>query len=183
VDVSEGSGSVGVNGSTSSSYPVDYAFNTETKVKLEAIPASGYRFFQWGGYIVTNENPVIINIDCSQTITVKFSSLSPVLTMKEHGQGYIYPSTGNHNYSQEDQIIMTAYPDRGWKFDGWSNNVDNPHSPITSLTLKSDTTVIAYFSRILPVWLLPTAIVSDVIIIGTIGWLLFRKRPHERSQL
>jgi hypothetical protein len=136
VNVSQKGGTIAINDLPISSNPANYSFVTQTQVKLEAIPDTGYRFFRWGGYLVSEDNPVMINMDCDKTIQAIFAQIAPVLTMEKVGQGSINPGEGEYSSRQGESINITAIPADGWKFDSWSNNVDDPSSSITTLTLN-----------------------------------------------
>jgi hypothetical protein len=175
VIVSEGSGTVTLDGLALASPEASQSFDAETTVTLQAIPSAGFRFFQWGGQIVSQKNPITIDIDCGQTVSVIFTRATQVLTMTLRGEGRISPRPGDHSYWQGEQVWIVASPGTGWRFVGWSGAVENPRSGITSVTLKSDMIVTAGFSRVLPIWLIPTAVLSDLLVLASLGWLLFRK--------
>jgi uncharacterized repeat protein (TIGR02543 family) len=59
---------------------------------------------------------------------------------------------GTHEYNEGDVVSITAIPDEGWQFDGWSGDVTAPQLTMTTLTVTSDTTVTADFSRVEPDW-------------------------------
>ena len=60
---------------------------------------------------------------------------------------------GTHEYNKGDTVSITAIPDEGWQFDGWSGDVTDPQLTITTLIVTSDQTVTADFSRVEADWL------------------------------
>ena len=75
MNVSPGkSGTIKVEQSVPPSYPATYTFSGDTEVYLEAVPAPGYRFDNWGGDLCGTTNPTTtIVVDCNKTITANFS--------------------------------------------------------------------------------------------------------------
>ena len=75
-----GGGTIEVEQNASSSYPTTLSFETGTSVRLEAVPAPGYHFDNWGGDLSGTTNPTTIVIDCNKKITASFSPVTPVKT-------------------------------------------------------------------------------------------------------
>ena len=73
MDVNPGNGIVMVNGNVPSSYPFTYTFDKGTKVNIEAVRTTGYRFKNWSGDLSGTTNPTIIIISCNKSITANFS--------------------------------------------------------------------------------------------------------------
>ena len=147
--------------------PMTYSFDTEVQVKFEAFAEPGYRFVRWSGTGVgSTENPITVDINCDTTIQASFDPITPVLTIEKHGSGAISPYVGRNTYNPGTVIELKATASKGWKFDGWTANVNDPNSPITSLTLNSDTLVTASFSRIWSIWMIAGIIIGAMIIIG-----------------
>ncbi len=73
MDVSPHGGIIKVDQDASSSYPVTYTFKNGTNIRLEAVPAFGYRFNSWSGDLSGTDNPINIVIDCSKNIVANFS--------------------------------------------------------------------------------------------------------------
>jgi hypothetical protein len=184
VTVSGSGGTVKVNNEQITANPMTYSFDTEVQVKFEAFAEPGYRFVRWSGTGVgSTENPITVDINCDTTIQAAFDPITPVLTIEKHGGGSISPTSGQYTYLPGTVINLKATPNKGWKFDGWSSNVSNPTSPITSLTLNSDMLVTASFSRIWPIWMIAGIIIGAMIIIGGIFWFVFRRRKKVKNRI
>jgi len=71
------------------------------------------------------------------------------LTMTVVGNGTVAPGTGVY---AEGDMTITATPESGWQFDGWSTDdmseIDDPAALSTTLNLDKDKTVTATFSLI-----------------------------------
>ena len=177
MDVSPGDGgTVEVDQTASSSYPASFSINSGVSVHLEALPASGYRFDNWSGDLSDTANPTTIVINCNKTVTAEFSRITHTLTIKTNGSGSTTPAVGNHEYTERAVVDITAIPDSGWQFDGWSGDVADAGSANTKVTINSNKTVTAEFSQAQPSWWLIVSIVVGVVIIGTIIWLTVRSR-------
>ena len=143
-----GSGSITRNGVAFESYPVDYRFYGKTIVSLEAIPAPGYFFSNWSGDLEGVENPVSLNIINDSLITAEFSPIVHTISLQVDGNGSTDPAMGTHEYNEGDAANITAVPDKGWQFDGWSGDVTNPELTTMALVVISDKVITAGFSPI-----------------------------------
>jgi len=175
VDVSpNGGGTVKVEQLVSSSYPVSYNFKSGENARLEAVPASVYRFDNWSGDLSGDTNPSTIVVDCDKNITANFSWVMYTLSMEASGRGSTTPVAGIHEYSEGTMVSVTATPDIGWQFDGWTGDVINPGSATTLLIIDSDKNVTAKFS--LDWSLLGISIISVVMIGLLVSVLIIRRR-------
>lgn len=73
------------------------------------------------------------------------------------GSGCTDPAPGPHDYAEGTLVPITATPDAGWQFDGWSGDVANAGSPATTTTVDADKTITANFSQIATPTPTPTA--------------------------
>ena len=177
MDVSPGnSGIIKVNQSAPSSYPFNSTFDNGESVRLEAVPASGYRFDSWGGHLSDATNPTTIVIDCNKKITANFSQIGYTLTMQVSGMGSTNPAGGNHRYENGTVVDIVAIPDSGWQFDSWTGGVSDPDSVSTTVKMESDKTVSANFSQAKHSWWLIGSVIGGLVIIGVIVWLVVRSR-------
>jgi len=182
VIISGSGGTVTVNDSPMTSNTAYYTFGAVAEVKLKAISDPGYRFVSWTGTnIDSTDNPFTVDMTCNITIQANFYSTNPVLTMEKHGNGAISPAAGQYHYPPGTLVNLKATPDKGWKFDGWTANVDNPSAAETSLTLNKDAHVTADFSRVWSIWMILGMIAAFLIIIGGITWLILKYRKKLKS--
>ena len=142
-------GTVQIDHTISSSYPVTSTFSSGASIRLEAISASGYRFNNWSGDLAGTTNPTTVVIDCNKKITANFSQIMHTLTMQVNGSGSITPAVGNHDYGEGIVVHITATPHSGWQFNSWTGDVADPDMPNTTVTVASDKTVTANFSQII----------------------------------
>ena len=178
MNVSPGNGgSVEVNQKAPSSYPAILNFDSGDSVQLEAMTAPGYQFVNWSGDVNGTLNPLSIVIDCNKTVTANFAQIEHTLTIKINGSGSTTPEVGNHNYGTGDTVTITARPEKGWQFDGWTGDVSDVNTKSTTVVVSTDKTVSANFSQVEPnIWWFVGAAIVGSLIIGFIIWLLIGYR-------
>ena len=167
-------GTVEVDEATASSDSITLTLATGKSVRLEAVPAPGYSFEGWSGSLSGNTNPTTITIDCNKKVTAKFSGVTHLLTIKVDGKGSTSPS-GSRSYAWETAVSITATPDAGWRFDGWTGDVADRQSATTVITMNSDKTIIASFYEAKTSWWLIGSVTTAVIVAATV-WLAGRAR-------
>ncbi|UCH85444.1 MAG: T9SS type A sorting domain-containing protein, partial [Candidatus Latescibacterota bacterium] len=69
-----------------------------------------------------------------------------ILTQITVGNGNVVKSLDKPSYFYSDSVIVTAMPDQGWLFDGWSGGLTGSQNPDT-IVMVSDTTVTCTFSE------------------------------------
>ncbi len=109
-----------------------------SSVTITAYPADGYRFDHWS--TGSTDNPYTLTVTSDTTITAFFVETHTVNVLVDNpATGSV---TGGGVYDDGSSVTITAYPANGYRFDHWSTgSTDNPYT----LTVTSDTTVIAYF--------------------------------------
>ena len=134
--------SAGEGGSVS---PTTGSFNSGAQVSVTATPNSGYQFTSWSNG--STANPVTVTLNSNTSITANFEVLinSYTLTIVSTDGG---STTGAGDYNEGSEVTLTATPQEGYKFTGWSNG--STEESIT-ITLNSDTTITANF-EVIPVY-------------------------------
>jgi hypothetical protein len=150
VDVTpHGGGTVEINGSPHSSYPVSRNFIKDTIIELKAQPVAGYEFVSWSGDLSGSKNPITIAVDSDKLITAIFSNITHPLIIQVNGHGSTNPVAGTYSYGEGNEVLVTATADSGWQFDSWSGEVSHPNLPATIVVITGDKTVTANFSQIM----------------------------------
>ncbi|MBN2186539.1 MAG: hypothetical protein JW732_03710 [Dehalococcoidia bacterium] len=93
--------------------------------------------------IIKDEDRQEYSIGDSDITVTAGGLVTYVLTMMG---GSTTPSRGKHMYYAGSVVNISATASPGWEFDHWSDNVANPASSFTTVTIDSDKTVTAYFS-------------------------------------
>jgi rhodanese-related sulfurtransferase len=99
------SGSVKVNGTSASSYPVTYSYAGSTSVTIEAVPAASYQFAYWAGCIGGSTNPVSLTVDSTRSVTAFFS---PLPTVRGRVEGFVWEDANKDGIRDENESGIDA---------------------------------------------------------------------------
>jgi len=137
---------VNIVGSGSVSKSPDQAtYANGTVVTLTATPDPGWSFSNWSVDLTGSNNPETITMDSNKTVTATFTALQYTLTVNIVGGGSVNLNvTGPYGYG--DVVELTAVPDAGWSFSGWSVDLTGSNNPET-ITMDSNKTVTATFTQ------------------------------------
>ncbi|CAL2094886.1 InlB B-repeat-containing protein [Tenacibaculum sp. 190524A05c] len=137
------------NGSVSTNpNPVGGTYDDGTSVELTATPDAGYQFDGWSGNATGTTNPLTIVMDSDKTVTAMFSKIQRTLTLNAtNGTVSTNPNPTGGTYDDGTSVQLTATPDAGYQFDGWSGDATGTTNPLT-ITMDADKTVTAIFSKI-----------------------------------
>jgi len=117
-------------------------FSQGTQVSITATPNSGYSFSGWSNG--STANPLTVTLNSNTTITANFQVIvnSYTLTVSAGEGGTV---TGGGEYEEGTEVSITATPNEGYEFIGWS---DGESSQSRVITLLEDTNLDALFERI-----------------------------------
>lgn len=125
-----------------------------SQVQLTATPDPGWIFDAWSGDVPAgqeNQNPLTITMDGDKTVLATFVEDLPdqytVTTSVPDGNGTVAKNPNQAQYAAGAQVELTATPDPGYIFDGWSGDVpagQESQNPLT-ITVDSDKTIQATF--------------------------------------
>ena len=136
-------------GGTTDPGQATYIYDSGVEVNITAIPDSNYRFSGWTGDVPSgheNDNPLSISMDSDKSITAYFIR-QYTLTIVAGTGGTTNPSPGEHTHDSGAQVSITAVPNSGYQFSGWSGGASGTSNP-TSITMDSDKSITASFSSI-----------------------------------
>ena len=121
-----------------------------TVVELTAEPDDGWELIGWSGDIESTDDVIEITIESETNITVTFERLDYPLTITIEGEGdveqKIVSSPKTTEYPFETIVELTAKPEEGWSFYGWSGDVESTEEVI-EVTIESETNITATFER------------------------------------
>ncbi len=114
-------------------------FASGTQVSLTATPSSGYSFSGWSNG--STANPLNVTLNSNTTITANFEVLinSYTLTVLSSEGGSV---TGGGEYEEGTEVTVSATPEEGYEFTGWS---DGESSQSRVVTINSDISLSAEF--------------------------------------
>jgi uncharacterized repeat protein (TIGR02543 family) len=81
------------------------------------------------------------------TVNITASCTQYTLTTNTVGNGSITLDPPGGTYCEGTAVTLTAVPDAGWQFDGWSGDLSGTQNP-TTITMGSNKNVTATFSQI-----------------------------------
>ncbi|MBE0433431.1 NF038122 family metalloprotease, partial [candidate division WOR-3 bacterium] len=121
------------------SYPPD------TSVEITAVPDAGWEFVEWGGDLISSNNPDTIIMNSDKSISASFQTINCTLTVNVVGNGIVLKDPDLPYYPRGSSVILTAVPDPGWTFSFWSGNLWGSTNPAT-LIMNGDRIVTANFT-------------------------------------
>ena len=132
--------------------PDQSSYTSGSTVDLTATPASGWEFVEWTGDVTGTTNPVSVTVNSNLSVTANFQETAPqyTITASTVGNGSIVKNPDQELYDEGTSVELTAVPDAGWYFAGWSGELTGTQNPIT-VTLNADYVISATFEE------LPTA--------------------------
>ncbi len=114
-------------------------------VALTAVPNAGWAFDGWSGDLTGSDNPTSITMDGDKSVTAHFIRTEYTLTVNIDPSGGGSVSTDHAGpYEINDIVALTAAPNTGWAFAGWSGDLTGSDNP-TSIAMDGDKSVTAHF--------------------------------------
>jgi peptidoglycan/xylan/chitin deacetylase (PgdA/CDA1 family) len=115
-------------------------------VTLTPVPAAGWSFSSWSGDC-TGSGACVVTIDGNKSVTATFTQNEYALTLNTAGSG---TTTLDHAgpYHYGDVVQITAAPDAGWTFTGWSGDLSGGINPAT-VTINGNMSITATYTRIM----------------------------------
>jgi hypothetical protein len=112
-------------------------FPQKQTITLTATPQLGYVFTGWTGDCRGTANPITVEIDKATTCIPSFTpaplvvKIAKPLNGKVTGTGLNCGDDCTENYPYGSNITLTATPDEGFIFTGWSGSCSGTANPIT----------------------------------------------------
>jgi uncharacterized repeat protein (TIGR02543 family) len=130
---------------TVSRIPDQTTYTFGQAVTLTASAANGWTFGGWSGDLTGSTNPVTITIDGDKTVAASFAQITYTLSTSVVGQGSVTKNPDLPSYTPAQQVVVTAVPQIGWTFTGWSGACSG--SGTCMVTMDSDKVVTAAFTQ------------------------------------
>jgi hypothetical protein len=126
--------------------PNKTAYLFDEIVTLTAIPAQGWLFNGWAGALAGNTSPIQLSMTSDKLVTAIFTQQQFSLSKSQQGGGTIQVTPDKATYGFGEEVTVTATPDAGWHFTGWSGNLTGDDNP-TTLLMISNRSIVAEFSQ------------------------------------
>ncbi|NLD94682.1 MAG: hypothetical protein GX639_18655, partial [Fibrobacter sp.] len=121
-------------------------FDSGTVVTLTPVPSTGYHFTGWSGALSGTTNPATITMNSAKSVTAIFEANPPntfALTVLGPN-GTVQKTPDQTQYDSGTVVKLTAVPDAGYQFTGWSGGITGTTNP-SSVTMNEAKTVTANF--------------------------------------
>ena len=137
-----GGGSVALN-------PNKATYQPGEQVQVTATPNSGYSFTGWSGGLTGTINPATVTVNSNLNITANFSAATYTFSATSAGNGGVSWTPNKTLYASGDIVTVTATPDSGYYFVGWTGDLPSPSSanPL-DVTITGNTSIVAHFAPV-----------------------------------
>jgi hypothetical protein len=130
-----------------------HSYAQGTEVNLVATPDDGYRFVGWTGDVgtiaIANAASTTITMNDDYSITAEFAVGRYNLTVSSTAGGSVTtPGESTFTYDEGTVVNLMAAPDHGYRFVGWTGDVDriaNANNAATTITMYNDYQITASF--------------------------------------
>jgi hypothetical protein len=133
------------NGTVSKS-PDQPAYPHGATVQLTATPAANHHFVGWSGAASGTSNPLPLLVDQAKTVTATFAIDTRTLALSVTGHGAVAKSPDQITYDHGTLVTLTANPEPGHAFLGWSGDASGTTNPL-ALTMDADKSLTAAFTH------------------------------------
>ena len=121
-----------------------------TQVRLTAVPQAGNYFVQWGSAASGTNHPLSFAVTSSNpVVTAVFAALpggTHALTVVPEGFGAVSASPRANRYNTGTNVTLTALPDAGQSFLGWSGGASGTNNPLV-VTMNQSRVITANFTK------------------------------------
>ncbi|MCB0063200.1 MAG: hypothetical protein KDE19_13850, partial [Caldilineaceae bacterium] len=134
----DGNGSIQVN-------PPKDSYSYGEEVELIANGSNGHVLERWGGDVSGTETPLRVKVTKDLSVTASFIIPAPSsVSASAQGNGQVKISPQKANYAYNELVTLTAIPDAGFQFTGWSGSLTGVQNPVT-VRMRNNITVTASF--------------------------------------
>jgi len=114
-------------------------------VGLLASTNTGYTFANWSGDLAGTSPSGTVTMNGPKAVTANFNPIPYTLTINTVGNGVVTKSPDKTTYTYGEAVTLTAMPQAGWSFAGWSGGASGTANPV-AITITENTAVTATFS-------------------------------------
>jgi hypothetical protein len=117
-------------------------YDEGTRVTFTAVPQPRHRFTGWAGELTGVQNPATLVVEARTIVGAGFVRQFDVSAAGSGGSVTLDPPGGR--YDDGSHVTLTAVPDAGHRFSGWSGVLSGAGNPAT-LVVEADETILARF--------------------------------------
>lgn len=115
-------------------------------ITFTATANPGWTFANWSGDLSGSANPTTLSVSGNHTVGANFSPIPYTLLTNSEGNGTITQDPDLPTYTYGQVVTVTAVPDPGWTFAGWSGDLSGSQNP-TSIGIDSSKAITATFTQ------------------------------------
>jgi hypothetical protein len=121
-----------------------------TAVRLTGVPQTGNAFALWGNAVSGTNNPLNFTVtSANRTVSAAFAPLSAgqySLALLADGFGMVTNRPRGNRFGTSTSVTLTAAPDAGQQFLGWSGDVSGTQNPLT-VVMNAGKVITAQFTK------------------------------------
>jgi hypothetical protein len=121
-----------------------------TRIRFSGLPASGNYLAFWGNAVTSTDNPLDFPVtQPNLTVTAVFQPLGVgqfALALVAEGGGKVAATPAANRYSSGASVRVTAQPDLGQEFVGWSGDAAGSSNPLT-VAMSQSKVITAVFTK------------------------------------
>jgi PelA/Pel-15E family pectate lyase len=128
--------------------PSSGSFESGASVTLTATPAGGFLFDRWGGDLSGSTNPATVTMNGNKSISAYFVQDTRnyyTVTKQANPGGSITQNPEGNSLAEGTSVTLTAVPNSGWTFSGWSGDHSGTDATYTVSSLNRNLSVSASF--------------------------------------
>jgi uncharacterized repeat protein (TIGR02543 family) len=137
-------------------------YNSGAIVQLTATPNAGYTFTGWSGDATGTASPLSVTMNANKNITANFTLNTYTLNVTALN-GIVVKNPNLTLYNSGAIVQLTATPNVGYTFTGWSGNASGTTSPL-SVTMNANKNITANFAAIIPTYTLNVAALNGIVV-------------------
>ena len=154
---------IAVNGTVVKN-PDQAAYNSGTSVQLTAIPNAGYTFTSWNGDASGSANPLTVVMNSNKTITANFTAVVNTYTLIVNAvNGTVVKDPDQAAYNSGTSVVLTATPNAGYTFTGWSGDATGSVNPLT-VVMNANKNITANFTAVVNTYTLVVNAVNGTVV-------------------
>lgn len=120
-------------------------YECDDPIGFTAVADSGWEFVRWEGDVIGSTNPTTANFRMGMDVTAVFEeSTQYTLNVTQSGQGLVTKSPNKSSYAPGEQVSVSAAPDSGWLFSGWTGDASGSTNPLV-VTMDGNKSIEAVF--------------------------------------
>ena len=130
--------------------PVAAFYPYGSQIRFSGLPAAGSYLSFWGNAANSTDNPLAFFVtNANPTVAAVFQPLDSsqfALALVADGRGNITGSPQANQYTTGDSVQLTALPDTGQSFIGWSGDASGTQNPL-SVMMDASKVITASFTK------------------------------------